>query len=154
MTSWVPSRPPILVAFGGAQAPLYSFSGVSGARSGPPWTSLGLPCSSLALSGHLLGRAMELLGHRQGHYTPLGGLWRPLGLLSGALLKFSCAPPALSWSAIGAIVVCVFNISRLQSCFCVRESAFRTCRRMFRKGSQSPTSLAFETTFGASGHPK
>ena len=79
---------------------------------------------------------------------------RPPGGLSGTRLTLLWAPAALSWSAQGAIW-CVFDLSRFRSCFCApgkgAQRGFRTCRRMFRKGSQSPTRLTFETPLGSPG---
>ena len=86
----------ILVPFWGTRAPLYSFRGVPGALLGPSTSSLGLPWSRPALSGRLLGRALQLrLGPHVAkrnrpkcgkqlswappgrHYTPLGGSFSP-----------------------------------------------------------------------------
>ena len=48
-----------------------------------------------------------------------------------------------------------FDISRFRSCFCApgkgARCAFCTCRRMFRKGSQSPTRPTFETALAPPG---
>ena len=50
---------------------------------------------------------------------------------------------------------CAFDMSRFRSCFCApgegAQCGCRTCRRMFRKGSQSPTRLTLETPLGFPG---
>ena len=109
----------------GGWAPLYSFWGVPGVRSGPSSGSLGLPWPLSALFGRPLGRDARLrvvppvvygtsqtVGFRQfGHHLGatiliLGCPWCHLGLFLGSLGHHRGSlglPLALSWCALCAI---------------------------------------------------